>query len=470
MAAASPPPSLERILVRRLIAVQIAVLVLLVALMVGTLAVTGQLVNLETEDETIEVVREAIDRDEAGRLVLRETPALASLRARAPDRWFVLRDRRGGRLVEGEPPPVMVRIGDALDEIGQARLGWTMGPGEPDGPPGRMKWIETRAGRVQVLTGPGPRVTLRKVVMATAMVVVVAVVPGLVPLVLAVLLVTPTVVRRSMASLGTAAAAARAVDLDHPDVRLSIERVPEEALPLVSAVNDALDRVGRQYAEQRRFLADAAHELRTPIAVLQTRLDALPDGPPKDQLVEDVSRLGNLAQQLLDIQRLSAGGFDPRPVDLVAIAESVVSDLAPLAIAAGYALAFEAEVPRLPFHGDRLAIERALGNVVHNAIRHGGRRGTITVAAERTGCISVTDEGDGIPPAVRDVVFEPFSRIARDGGGTGLGLHLVRGIVRRHGGEVSVDTAPGGGACFRLCFPVSASAAPTLAPAGTPSP
>src|SRR5215475_11479199 len=188
--------------------------------------------------------------------------------------------------------------------------------------------------------------------------------------------------------------------------------IPLEVAPLVTAVNEALARLDEGYSRHKRFVADAAHELRTPIAILNTRLEALPSGPDRTRLIEDIARLATLAEQLLDIQRLDRCEHPLAPVDLVTVAQGVAADLAPLAIAAGYELSLDSAAPCVETLGDRAALERALTNLVQNAIQHGPRRGTISIDIGRPATIEVTDDGAGIPMDQRELIFEPFYRLA----------------------------------------------------------
>lgn len=103
-------------------------------------------------------------------------------------------------------------------------------------------------------------------------------------------------------------------------------------------------------------------------------------------------------------------------------------------------------------HGDNLALGRVIANLVHNAIVHGGGRGTICVRLDARGLLEVSDQGAGIPVGDREAIFEPFHRLRAAGSGSGLGLHLVKEIVQHHGGSVSVGEAAGGGASFRVNF------------------
>jgi len=278
--------------------------------------------------------------------------------------------------------------------------------------------------------------------------------PNLGLMTVATLIATPLVIRRALASLGDAAEQAESIDSGPPGRRLVIAGVPDEIRPLIRAFNDALGRLDDGYERQQRFLADAAHELRTPIAILQIRLESLADSSERTRLLEDSARLGALAEQLLDLQRLNQPGSHRMRVDLVAIGQRVTMDLAPLAINAGYAICFEPETERVCAMGDELSLARAVTNLVQNAIEHGGRQGMIAVRVGRSGTITVSDEGAGIPAEHRERIFEPFHRLQPRPRGAGLGLNLVREIVRWHDGEIAVlDESRG--ASFRITLPLA---------------
>jgi signal transduction histidine kinase len=115
-------------------------------------------------------------------------------------------------------------------------------------------------------------------------------------------------------------------------------------------------------------------------------------------------------------------------------------------------MSFEQEDEAVVVSGDHTSLERALTNLVQNAIDHGQRRGTILVRVTTAGRIEVHDDGNGIPPEEREQIFEPFRRLHPGGRGAGLGLDLVQTIMRLHGGRIEVDRAPSGGACMRMVF------------------
>jgi two-component system sensor histidine kinase TctE len=199
-----------------------------------------------------------------------------------------------------------------------------------------------------------------------------------------------------------------------------------------------------------RFLAGAAHELRAPIAILEARIETLEPGAIRTRLLVDVARLSNLAEQLLDLQRLGKHAGKLEPLDLVALSSEVTADVAPLAVDAGYELALDAPDSSVMVMGDAQSLSRVLTNLIQNAITHGGGRGLITVDVHPDGSFGVSDQGQGIPVNERHRIFEPFYRLRPSSTGAGLGLHLVQEIVALHGGRIDVTEAAGGGAWFRV--------------------
>ncbi|WP_213287515.1 sensor histidine kinase KdpD [Bradyrhizobium sp. sGM-13] len=449
---------LQTRLVWRLISLQAGLLAIIAILVIGTLWGAGLLLDARDEDRVIEIVQQAVAQDTSGGLLLRSRPELAQLREEIPDLWFVVRDSQGHSLSEGAVPPDFVGMVDALSHISQARLGWQLLADDLSKPAARLKRVDTAAGTVQILTATQGKPSGRKAMLMSSLSFLGVVLPGLLLMAAATFVATPMVVRRALAGLGTVADQARRIDIHQRGARLSVEHVADEIAPLVRAVNEALARLDDGYLRQQRFVADAAHELRTPIAILNTRLESLPAGAEKNRLLEDTARLSTLTEQLLDIQRLDQCGSPFTPVDVVAVAQGVAANLAPLAIAAGYELSLQVAADRIETLGDHGAIERAVTNLVQNAIQHGGCRGSISIHVSRPATIEVTDEGPGIPAEQRALIFEPFYRVTPLERGAGLGLNMVREIARMHGGHISVFDGPNGGACFRLTLPPAPSA------------
>ena len=238
----------------------------------------------------------------------------------------------------------------------------------------------------------------------------------------------------------------------NPERRLDERKAPRELLLLVRAFNATLDRLAAELARRKRFITDAAHELRTPLAVVSLRIEALEEESAKRALRRGVGGLTHLVSQMLDVERLSLSGRERSAVDIAAVARDVVADLAPTAIKSGYDLSLEAPAAPVVVSGEAHAICRAITNLVSNSIAHGGGAGQIrvVVAADRT--IDVIDEGPGVPEELKPRLFEPFSRGSQNTEGCGLGLHLTREIMRSHDGDVRLVSG-GRGATFRLSFP-----------------
>ena len=246
-------------------------------------------------------------------------------------------------------------------------------------------------------------------------------------------------------------AEAGAVVPHDPGRRVDERKAPRELLPLVRAFNATLNRLAAELARRKRFITDAAHELRTPLAVVSLRVEALADESAKVDLRRGVGRLTRLVAQMLDLQRLSLSSDQRSPVDLVAIARDVLADLAPMAIRSGYEVSLDAPETPVTVIGDEHAIGRALTNLISNSIAYGGGTGKIRVAVGLMGMIEVADEGPGIPPSLLPHLFEPFSRGNTTGEGCGLGLHLTREIMRMGGGDARLLPTERG-AAFRLEF------------------
>jgi len=360
--------------------------------------------------------------------------------------WFVAVDERGNRLSEGAVPDVHHELLSRLEQVGHSELGSVTPP-----------YLD--AARVMVKSGDGRRLTVlvggypKSGLWDGVLMVLRLIGPWFfLPLIVVTLLVMPTVIHRFMRGVRELAQQARQLDIGQPGARLDTQLVSSEIAPLVAAFNDAIGKVQQGYAARDKFLADAAHELRVPIAVVQARLSQLPQGALKAQLLNDVARLGNVAEHLLDLQRLDRSVDKLQPLDLAALARTAAAELAPLVIGAGYQ--FEVDAPSHPvwIAGDGIALGRVMANLVHNAIVHGGGRGTITVRLDADGTLEVADQGAGVPADDREAIFEPFHRLRAAGSGAGLGLHLVKEIVQHHGGSVSVGDAGGGGASFRISF------------------
>jgi len=386
------------------------------------------------------VVAKAVVREDDGRLAVRMTPALAKVRQDAPTLWFVARDDNGRQVSFGNVPRAFASLIGALNEISHADF-------RDRAAPYRLSAVVRRAkgpaGNLTVL-GHGKLLTFAPMLAVASNIFVVAL---FLLLVLISVIATPWIVRRSLAGVARIASEAERIHIDRRGVRLSESQVPQEIGPLVRAVNDALSRLDEGYERQRRFIASAAHELRTPIAILRVKIDGAADLPAQ-ALSNDVARLSNLAEQLLDLERLDNGAHSDR-IDLALLIRRVAAELAPILIASNKAIEVIVEDPE-PIIGNFGAIERVAINLIQNAVEHGGELITVRVAGP---AFEIEDNGEGIPVEERGRVFEPFHRLRPRSSGTGLGLSLVQQVVGRHHGHVAFLEAPDGGTIVRVEFP-----------------
>lgn len=242
--------------------------------------------------------------------------------------------------------------------------------------------------------------------------------------------------------------------------------VPVEALPLVRSLNDLLARLRSAMAAQRAFVADAAHELRTPLAALKLQLqlaERAPEGGARaaamGELADGLERGTHLVQQLLTLARLDPGaGAAPQaaPVALPDLVRQAVADHAHVAEAKRIDLGAARIEDGAVVSGDPAALRTLLANLVDNAIRHTPPGGRVDVSAGITAgapCLDVVDTGPGIPAAERERVFGRFVRLPGAGeGGSGLGLSIVKAIAERHGAAVTLSDTPGGGLAVRVSF------------------
>ncbi|MFJ6850001.1 ATP-binding protein [Streptomyces sp. NPDC091271] len=241
-------------------------------------------------------------------------------------------------------------------------------------------------------------------------------------------------------------------------------RVPEpdsrdEVARLARTTNETLTVLEASVDRQRRFVADASHELRSPIASLRTQLEvgeAHPELLDVPGAVADTVRLQVLAADLLLLARLDAGERPGRTaVDLGALVREEVSQRAADRIAPEVSVA---DADPLEVGGSRGQLARVVGNLLDNAERHAERSVAVSVRADRGDVlVEVTDDGAGVPEAERDRIFERFVRLddarSRDDGGAGLGLAIARDVASRHGGTLTVGEGVGGGARFTLRLP-----------------
>ncbi|PPQ26316.1 sensor histidine kinase [Rhodopila globiformis] len=273
-----------------------------------------------------------------------------------------------------------------------------------------------------------------------------------VPILLALLGVDLLIFHRALHPLEEASLLAQQIGPARTELRLPEARMPRDIVPLVRAVNEALDRLEAGFTMQRDFIADAAHELRTPLAILRAQVEAIDDRGAAAALLSDIEGMARIVNQLIDVAESDTLTITPDDVaDLHAVAVEVAAFMAPVAVAAGKSLAVTGDTAPVWVEGKAGALFPAIRNLVENAIIHTAAGTTVDIAVAPDGRISVHDEGPGIPAEWRDLIFQRFWRgDRRRTGGAGLGLSIVARVVKVHGGSVEVADAPKRGSIFSI--------------------
>ena len=257
----------------------------------------------------------------------------------------------------------------------------------------------------------------------------------------------------SLRPVARASREAARVGPQHPDMRISAGGLPREIQPLVEAVNGALDRLSRAYATERRLTTDAAHELRTPLAVLNLRLQRarLTGNTDWEAVERELAQMGRLVDQLLDLARKESLSRERRAeehpvINLSRIVREAAAAVLPLMESRGRELAVE--IPdSVPVRGNADDLRDMLRNLLENATLHGRGKVSARIEGPATGSdvvtVEVADEGPGVPAGQEESVFQRFRRLNGETPGSGLGLAIVRHVARSHGGDACFQPGMG---------------------------
>jgi len=274
------------------------------------------------------------------------------------------------------------------------------------------------------------------------------------PILLVLLVTDIAIFRRALRPLRQASEIAQQIGPARTDVRLPLDEIPSEVRPLVSAINQALDRLDQGFRVQREFTADAAHELRTPLSILRTRVETLDDQRIAKALHLDIEAMSRVVGQLLDIAELEAFAIDPAELaDAQGVCAEVAESIAPLALEQGREIALLGVSRPVWVRGNAEMMKRAIRNLAENAIKHAPPDTVVEFVVEESGTVKVLDRGPGIANEERELIFQRFWRRDRNQqGSTGLGLSIVQRIVELHGASIAVENRVLGGAEFSLHF------------------
>jgi len=380
------------------------------------------------------------------------------------DRVYFQVNGRSGRLISGEPdlprPPVEGKIGMPILHDGKlhgeklriASL-YVIPLGELTGRTVLVQVAETLNKR-HILAGEiltGMLVPQLALILLAMLIVWFGVGKGLVPL---------RQMRREIASRS------------HRDLSpLAEANAPEEMQPLIHAINELMGRLDQALGAQQRFIADAAHQFRTPLAGLKAQTDlALRQTDPEkqrhalEQLSAGAGRTVRLINQMLALARVEPGAdkaLELRQLDLDALAREITMEWVPHAMKKGMDLGFEGTKGVVPVQGDALLLKMLLDNLIDNALRYAPTQGRVTVrvrSGENGVVLTVEDNGPGIPARERGRVFERFYRVLDNAEeGSGLGLAIVQEIAHLHAAQVEIgEPSEGQGTLVSVKFPVGA--------------
>lgn len=273
----------------------------------------------------------------------------------------------------------------------------------------------------------------------------------MIPLVVLLLGVATVSVERLLRPMADASARLDAMPEGATPARFDMTGMPREAASFAAALNRQLDRRSELLTSQRLFLASAAHELRTPLAVMTLELGKISD-PRARRLEGDVTSMSELVNRLLTLVRLGTlEKPDLKRVDLLAVTEEVIGRLRPLAEANARPLEVVVRAPGL-FMGDQTAVAEAVRNLVENAVKHTPKGTRIRVTIGPGSELTVEDSGEGLGVSDIERLFEPFAKGSAARDGVGLGLAIVRRAVELHGGSIETGRSRLGGALFHLRF------------------
>ena len=403
--------------------------------------------------ENVELIRRYLTEEPDGRVELRLPPDLKALFAESYGRYaYAIVDESGHVLFSS------LRDGQAL-----LAQGINPGPTFDSSQRGRSVFslasIPVRAGSWQIWVQISLDMQHRDVLLDDIVREFFARVGWItIPILLFLLVIDVLIFRRALRPLIEASGFAAKIGPESISVRLPLETIPTEIKPLVRTVNEALDRLEEGFRVQRDFTADAAHELRTPLSILQARVDTLADKIAASELTRDIARMKRVVSQLLDIAELETFCVSPQETaDLSAVCLEVVEFMAPVAIGQSKQISLDAPEKPAIIRGNSEVLFRALRNVVENAVRFTPPGTRVSIELTANGQLSVSDEGPGIPVSEQQYIFQRFWRQDRSrSSGSGLGLAIVKRIADAHKAKLHLTNLIPAGCRVTLEFKVQA--------------
>lgn len=274
-----------------------------------------------------------------------------------------------------------------------------------------------------------------------------------VPVLIVAAVIAVVVVRGGLAPLRSATEKIARINVNSLDQRVPGGEVPAEISPFIDAVNQALARLDVGVAAQKRFIANAAHELRTPVTILCARADNPDEATFRHDVKRDARRIRALLEQLLVAARIANNDATTlEVVDLGKVILEMILDYMPLAVECRRKIELDSPASPIEIRGNRRALESIISNLIDNALRAEPDGGKVIVRVRPGATIEVIDHGEGIAPDDREKIFEPFWRRSEATPGSGLGLAIVKELTSKLGGKIWIEDTPNGGATFNLSF------------------
>jgi signal transduction histidine kinase len=266
-------------------------------------------------------------------------------------------------------------------------------------------------------------------------------------------------IKRTVTPLKNISRMADSISPSNASIRLPMTQIPQEIVPLVAAVNSALDRLEKGLQHQRDFNANAAHQLRTPLAVLLANIDNLTDPATSCRLRTDVAHMSRIVSQLLLVAQLETSPIELNEVlELNDATAEIAAGLAPYAISLSKSIELIRAPDSIFVLSNAFAFRAALSNLIENALMHTPSGTRVRLCVTQPSCIEVIDSGPGIPADQIEHIFKRFWRADKNRDGAGLGLAIVQLTMDALHGAVSVANIAGGGARFSLHFSCDAIA------------
>lgn len=397
------------------------------------------------------LVQSSIQRTPEGSVALQPTDALREYASINSQARYAVFDVATKRPLAGSSPELVAAL-NCLNHIDATSIEFRLHEDQNKRSQGNLTVVQTPFGDY-ALAIYGYRFSWADLSEATKVFLSVHTALVIAPGILSAAIIGWLIVRHGLAPLRAAAGEIASIDVNSLHKRNSADHAPREIAPFIEAVNNALETLDVGVMAQRRFAANAAHELRTPIAIMRAHADNPDDDAFRRDMRRDIRRIQTIVEQLL-----AAGSHFVRSqsaandIDLSATVLALVADYTPLIIENKRRIEFTPSQEPIFIRADKWAIECVVSNLLDNALRVEPEGGVIEIRVSQNGVIELIDHGEGVAETERERIFEPFWRRDGKSKGAGIGLAISKSLVESMGATLRVEQTPGGGATFRIAL------------------